>query len=187
MEIVRATISLISDEGVQNFSIRKLAKLVGVTEPAIYRHFESKDDLMIKLASYIARNWHEMMRQLPIQKETVVEQVRIMFREVMGYLDANREFTKTLFSADLFSTESRMTKILLELKNEGLTAFRELLTAGQSVGELRADLEAASVARIFFGSVWYLVTDWLSRQFRGELLSEWGEIWKSLVVLLAPR
>lgn len=187
LEIVRATVSLISDEGVHNFSIRKLARRVGVTEPAIYRHFENKDDLMMKLATYIVRNWHEMLDEFPVRRLTVIDQVHLIFEEVMRYLQENRAFAKTLISADLFAAESGMTAILLQLKSEGLIRFSELLSAGQAAGEIRSDLDVFRIAKIFFGSVWWLVTDWLSKQSENEPLAEWNEVWECLITLLEKQ
>ena len=187
LEIVRATVSLISEEGVHNFSIRKLARRVGVTEPAIYRHFRNKDDLMMKLATYIVRNWHEMLDELPVRKLTVIDQAGLIFGEAMRYLQENRAFAKTLISADLFAAGSEMTAILLQLKSEGLVRFSELLAAGQAAGEIRPDLDVFRIAKIFFGSVWWIVTEWLSTQSENEPVAEWNEVWKCLITLLEKQ
>jgi len=92
IDIIRATIQLMADEGAHNFSIRKVASRIGVTEPAIYRHFESKDDLMINLATYISRNWHELFGELKTQHLPFVEQTRVIFREVMKIASSQRRF-----------------------------------------------------------------------------------------------
>ncbi len=187
LEIIRATIGLVSEEGLQNFSIRKLAKRVGVTEPAIYRHFENKDDLMIKLASHIVRNWHGLLDELPIPKLPFIEQVRYIFDQVVFYFEENRAFAKTLVSATFFDGDSGMSEILMELKNEGLMRFAEFLTIGQKAGAIRSDIEPVDVARVFFGSVWWLVVDWVSRQFPDNLKKEWVSLWSCLAALLEPR
>ena len=45
-EIVEATIRLVARQGVTGASIRQIASEAGVTEGALYRHFESKDELV---------------------------------------------------------------------------------------------------------------------------------------------
>lgn len=186
IDIIRATIQLIADEGVHNFSVRKLAARVGVTEPALYRHFESKDDLMIKLATYITRNWHDLFGELDIQPTPFVEQMRVIFREVMGYLDDNREFAKTLLSTNLLATDSGMTRVLLRLKDDGIARFTEFVAAAQAAGEARADVDAASVASVFFGTIWWVVTIWIVDGAEGSLVSRWESKWDVLVRLLEP-
>lgn len=44
-EIVAATVRLVARQGVSGASIRQIASEAGVTEGALYRHFENKDDL----------------------------------------------------------------------------------------------------------------------------------------------
>lgn len=186
VDIIRATIQLIADEGVHNFSIRKLAARVGVTEPAVYRHFESKDDLMIKLAAYITRNWHVMFNELDIRPTSFVEQMRIIFREVMAYFDDNREFAKTLLSTNLIATDSGMTRELLRLKDDGVARFTEFVSTAQASGQARSDVDAESVASVFFGTVWWVVTVWLADGAKGSLVDQWESTWGVLVRLLEP-
>jgi len=187
IDIIRATIQLMADEGAHNFSIRKVASRIGVTEPAIYRHFESKDDLMINLATYISRNWHELFGELKTQHLPFVEQTRVIFREVMNYLDDNREFAKTLLSSNLFATDSGMTGVLLQLKDDGMARFSEFLEIGRAGGEVRADIDTVSVTNVFFGSIWWVVTNWISDNFEGDLAERWQKVWETLVLLLKQQ
>ena len=184
IDIIRATIQLMADEGAHNFSIRKVASRIGVTEPAIYRHFESKDDLMINLATYISRNWHELFGELKTQHLPFVEQTRVIFREVMNYFDDNREFAKTLLSSNLFATDSGMTGVLLQLKDDGMARFSEFLEIGRAGGEVRADIDTVSVTNVFFGSIWWVVTNWISDDFEEDLAERWQKVWETLVLLL---
>ena len=45
-EIIRCACDLYLSEGLEGFSMRKLAKCVGCTAPALYRHYESKEEVM---------------------------------------------------------------------------------------------------------------------------------------------
>ncbi len=44
--ISQAAQELFLEEGLEGFSMRKVAKMAGVSAPAIYRHYENKDDLL---------------------------------------------------------------------------------------------------------------------------------------------
>jgi AcrR family transcriptional regulator len=45
-QILRCARGLYLTEGIEGFSMRKLAKCVGCTAPALYRHYESKEEVM---------------------------------------------------------------------------------------------------------------------------------------------
>src|SRR5574340_962540 len=48
-EILDAAVIVFADRGYEGGSMREIAERVGVTEPAIYRHFASKEDLFLAL------------------------------------------------------------------------------------------------------------------------------------------
>ena len=48
--IVQTAIQLIEERGEASFTIRELAKSVGVSHAAAYRHFRSKRQLLAKIA-----------------------------------------------------------------------------------------------------------------------------------------
>ena len=53
-EIVEATLDLVADRGVEGATMTRIATAVGVTEGALYRHFESKEEIL-KAASAAMR------------------------------------------------------------------------------------------------------------------------------------
>ena len=55
LEIVEATITTLAKEGFDRGTTAKIAKLAGVGEGTIYRHFKNKDDLITTAALYTAR------------------------------------------------------------------------------------------------------------------------------------
>ncbi|MHB1341292.1 MAG: TetR/AcrR family transcriptional regulator [Coriobacteriia bacterium] len=48
-EILDAAVVVFAEKGYDAGSMREIAELVGVTEPAIYRHFASKEDLFLSV------------------------------------------------------------------------------------------------------------------------------------------
>lgn len=48
--IIDSVAKLIEDKRSLAFQLKEVANLVGTTQPAIYRHFESKDDLLVETA-----------------------------------------------------------------------------------------------------------------------------------------
>lgn len=47
--ILECACDLYLEEGYEGFSMRKLARCLGVTAPALYRHFESREELLIEV------------------------------------------------------------------------------------------------------------------------------------------
>ena len=65
-EILRAALKLFSERGLASTSIRDIADESGYTNPALYKHFESKDELALYLFETChARVWTRCAAALP--------------------------------------------------------------------------------------------------------------------------
>jgi len=72
--LVRESLSLLDKDGVAGFSLPKLGRALGADPTAIYRHFASKDDLVLAIAEALieeslgglepAQCWVETLRQI---------------------------------------------------------------------------------------------------------------------------
>ncbi len=55
-EITEVALELISEKGIQGLTIKNLANKIGITEPAIYRHYDSKIDILIAVLDLFKQN-----------------------------------------------------------------------------------------------------------------------------------
>ena len=53
-DIIAAALGCISAEGIQATTMKKIAKVVGITEPALYRHYASKEEILSALVDRLA-------------------------------------------------------------------------------------------------------------------------------------
>ena len=80
IEIIEAALELITEKGIQGMTIKNLSKKIGITEPAIYRHFVSKTEILLS----ILNNFKEMAEILSGMMESyeapASEKISFMFK-----------------------------------------------------------------------------------------------------------
>ncbi|NLB03802.1 MAG: TetR/AcrR family transcriptional regulator, partial [Bacteroidales bacterium] len=54
-EIVETALNLINENGIQGLTIKNLSKKIGISEPAIYRHFENKIEILLAVLDTFGR------------------------------------------------------------------------------------------------------------------------------------
>ncbi|WP_289466824.1 TetR/AcrR family transcriptional regulator, partial [Klebsiella pneumoniae] len=54
IEIIEAATERIDRFGIQNFTIKNLAGDIGLSEPALYRHFGGKNEILVGLLDYFS-------------------------------------------------------------------------------------------------------------------------------------
>ena len=77
--ILEKALKLFSEKGIKETTIRDIAKAVGITEGAIYRHFESKDQIVYELFERYSGDLYERLKSV-IEKHKDSEK---KFKEVV--------------------------------------------------------------------------------------------------------
>lgn len=65
LQLVRAALALLAELPVDQLTTRRLAGAVGLTQPAIFRHFATKEALLAALGAYLRRGLEELVAGLP--------------------------------------------------------------------------------------------------------------------------
>jgi AcrR family transcriptional regulator len=105
--IEQAAVGLFVEKGVAETTIKDIARAVGVSEGALYRHFESKDELVWKAFErhYVA--FAATLRQLAESEPTTRGKMAAMIR---GFCRAHDE-NPTLFKFLLFVQHGQLAKL----------------------------------------------------------------------------
>jgi AcrR family transcriptional regulator len=74
--IVAESLRLLDSEGADGFSLPKLGRALGADPTAVYRHFSSKDDLLLAIADRLIEEAIAGMSALPCWIDTVAEAAR---------------------------------------------------------------------------------------------------------------
>lgn len=69
MQLILAGISEIEENGIQNFSMRRIATRCGVSCAAPYKHFADKHEYLMEIISYINEEWQGILHQIIITNE----------------------------------------------------------------------------------------------------------------------
>src|SRR3954470_23682602 len=105
--IENAGISLFVDRGVTETSVRDIARAVGVSEGALYRHFESKEELVWSIFEQRYLEFARQLESLADGEQTTLRKVSAMVREFCRAHDEN----PTLFRFLLFVQHGQLGKL----------------------------------------------------------------------------
>ncbi|USB33170.1 TetR/AcrR family transcriptional regulator [Paenibacillus sp. YPG26] len=81
-KILEASWELLGEEGIEKFSMRRLADRLGIQAPSLYWYFKSKQDLYQRLANQVSKNileefssegdWKEQLTELAVTVRSVL-------------------------------------------------------------------------------------------------------------------
>ncbi|MGW4845137.1 TetR/AcrR family transcriptional regulator [Nocardia brasiliensis] len=143
--ILRTAAELIAVRGFAATSTRDIAAAVGVRQPAIYKHFAAKDDILAALVRLGLERPLALADELAALDAPAVVKLHRWLREALDHLQGSpyvlasilttQELTRERFTAEL-GLVTRLDRIVIDL-----------VTAGQREGDVRA-MDPVSGARL---------------------------------------
>ena len=166
--ILRAAIRVFAHNGYFNAKVADIAREAGVADGTVYLYFKSKEEI---LHSIFNRTVEEAIAEARKQLETISDAREKLRRIALLHLErlsADRDL------AVVFQVELRgSTKFMEEFSAAGFAEYlgliRETFEAGQRVGVFRSELNAKIVAKILFGALDEMATNWILSKRRYKL------------------
>ncbi len=160
IQIIESSIELIATKGIQGFTIKNLSKAIGISEPAIYRHFENKAEILVSILNNF-KEMGEMMSMMVVNNnDTAIEKIEFMFSKMIEIFTEQPAFVSVIFSEEIFKNEEILINKIVEILNLHQANIEKIIEIGQKEKNIRTDIDKSSLALIFMGSLRLLVKRW---------------------------
>lgn len=159
-EFLDAAITIVAERGFSKLTIRNLASAVGVTEPAVYRHFESKLALMRAMLEDLQAAILPHFRRLGTPGSSTRQMLSGFIRSLFNELKEHPAFAPFIFSEEAFHNEPELKPLLSRMMKENLSILSDSLTIMQEHHLCREDLSPADLASVAMGTIRLAVSRW---------------------------
>jgi len=183
-QIIDASIELIARRGIQELTIRNLSEMVGISEPAIYRHFASKTEILLALLGYFGQQSEKAFKEIAGMEISALDKLRAVFDHHFRYFSENSSFSAVLFSEEIFRNDSGLASKMFQIMQGAGSHVLSFVREGQTSGQVREDIPAGQLSLILIGALRLLVTQWRLSGFSFALVEEGGRLWEALLRLL---
>lgn len=175
-QIIETLRKIIIKYGSEHVTVRKLAKEIGVSGGAIYRHFKSKREVLVFLVDYIEENLiGDVEKDYPIKNS--LELLEKISRDLLSSIE-QRKGVSFLVIAEIISLgDKRLNRRISEVLNGFLGHIKHIITEGIKKEEIRKDLDVDMAAVTFFGMLQGLVTIWSLSGFPSALEIKNESMW----------
>ncbi len=185
IEIIDISIDIIAQKGIQGLTIKNLSKKIGISEPAIYRHFESKTDILLTILKNFQEVSSFMDEAMRLGNESALNKIEFMFSKIIEIFTIQPSHICVIFSEEIFKNEKILKEKIVEIMNSKQRTIEELLAEGQRKGEIRDDIDYKTQALIVIGSLRFLVKQWDLKNQHENLKAEGQKLIDGLKLILA--
>ena len=178
-EILDVSLRIISEEGIQSFTMRQIADLIGISEPAIYRHFPNKIAILQALLGRFEQG-HRALASKHLQGNNLRE-IHSFLIAVLTNLAQYPALSAIIFSEEIFQSEP----ILRQKVGEIMKKVEKDLNGQLKAIEIRSPLPTEQITSMLLGSIRFLVAKWRLSNFNFDLCVE-GDSFTSNLLKLIP-
>ncbi len=124
-KFIKAAVCELEEHGVADFSIRRVSRRCGLSCAAPYKHFESRDELMLEVIRHINKKWLAIWEDTikAHREESIRNQIVAVCMAYVTFLCTYPEYQTIIFMNDrAFPAEMREEKGKLSAASEMLIA-----------------------------------------------------------------
>jgi AcrR family transcriptional regulator len=156
--IVRAAMELAAEGGYDAVQMREVASRANVALGTLYRYFSSKDQLLVAVLSYWARELQQRLAARPAQGDSPADRVTDVLRRASRALQQAPELTSALVTA--LSSLSSDDSPALEATREVYDTVTEIIRTGMNHGEDLKPEVVRVLSMVWFAALFARVRGW---------------------------
>jgi TetR/AcrR family fatty acid metabolism transcriptional regulator len=185
-QIVETAIKLIAEKGIQNLTTKNLAKEIGISEPALYRHFSNKLEILKAVITHFQIKMQPAFDKLN-KSVNSLNKIESFILEHLKIISLNPNFAKVIFSEANFQNEENLILKMNKMMNQSRNLLEKIVQSGQKKNELRTDVSPLSIVRVIIGSMRLLVTQWSMSSMIFNLENEGKELCEDIKKLIVAK
>lgn len=183
-EIIEAAIKLIHEGGIQKVTMKNLSQRLGISEPALYRHFKNKMDILLSMLEQFKQRSQNHLSHAQSLEGSALTKLESIFLEHTGQFAVNPHMTAVVFSEEAFQDDSRLSEIVFSVMSLAHDTIAEIIAEAQKNGEIRSDIPKEHQTLVILGALRLMVKRWRLSNYSFDLNRERVQVWNSLKTLL---
>jgi AcrR family transcriptional regulator len=188
-QIVSAARKLIVKYGSEHVTVRRIAKEIGVSEGAIYRHFRSKREILSLLIDEIENTLIADIEN-HYTETSGLHALQVLGHIINSHVSSVQQRSGISFQviAEIISFgDKKLNKKINDVIDDYIGRIREILTCGVNAGEIREDVNLEATAVLFFSTLQGLVSIWALSNYSFNLQERYVPIFDLLCQAITRR
>ena len=156
-QIVDAARKVIIKYGSEHVTVKKIAKEVGISETAIYRHFKSKKDVLSLLTDHMEESLVGDITGARAEGRTPLEILDGALKRHLSAVEQRRGISFQVIAEIISLGDKKLNRKISQAIDRYVGCLEDLLAEGVKSGEVREDIDLEAAATALFGIIQGLV------------------------------
>jgi AcrR family transcriptional regulator len=160
LEIIEAAGKILITDGISGLTIKNLANAMKFSESAIYRHFKSKEDIIIKLLEILEDNISIRLPKEINEKNTAEVNLINVFKSQFHFFEENPHFIIAILSEGLFDETEKIQNAVIKIMTTKSKLLTAIIETGKKNGEFITSVSTPDLLHIIMGTFRIQMLKW---------------------------
>ncbi|NPA58445.1 MAG: TetR/AcrR family transcriptional regulator [Aquificae bacterium] len=166
-EVFLVISQIIAEKGLSEVSTVEVAKRLGVSQPAIYKYFKNKDEMIVYFLEHLKGQLEEVLKKASKGKNTR-EKLKLIYKEHFKLIEKTKILPRIIFSDVVYLGNPAKKEVLKDAILTYKKGIIDILKEGIEKGEV-VNIDPEIGARLFIGSIIATTLTWMLKDMEFKL------------------
>lgn len=167
--LILSTIEVISEQGLQGLTTREVAKRQGISESTIFKHYKTKNELILAVLNYFSQYDQAILESLVLKKFKPTEAILYFVEAYVTYYENYPEITAITLSYEGLLREPELSDVVYRIFTQRTETIHSLVQEGKHQNEISKEVDSESLADLIVGLERFVVLRWRLGNFNFSL------------------
>ena len=177
-EILQVLARMLQEQAGEHVTTAELARAVGVSEAALYRHFPSKAKMFESLIEFIEESVFTRITRILAEEPQYEARLQQVLTLVLGFADKNPGMARLPQGGVLTGETERLRARIAQFYERIETQLRQILREGEAMGAPR--LAVNETAQLLLAFVEGRIAQYVRSGFKVSPVEAWEKQWELL-------
>jgi len=182
--ILQALARELEEKPGERITTAKLAKAVGVSEAALYRHFPSKAKMFEGLIEFIEDTIFSLVSRILDDEKNPVLRCEKILSLLLGFAEKNPGMTRLLVSDALVGEKSRLRERISQFYERVETQIKQVLRESRLQGHEISDEQIKIYSRLLLSMIEGRLHRYVRSDFSQSPLTDWSAEWQTIAAAM---
>jgi len=185
-EIIIAATKRIDESGIQELTIKNLAADIGLSEAGLYRHFKSKNDILLGVLNYFIFKMNTRLNGIMSEEyDSSSALLQALFVSQLNAFEENPSIISVVFSEGIFQFNKQLTARVSDMMDVMQSKIELIIQNGQENNEFNKLVGVKSTTTIIMGSMRLIVLKWKLSGHQSNLIKDGNKVLTGLLKMLS--
>lgn len=158
--LIISTIQVISEQGLQGLTTREVAKRQGISESTIFKHYKSKNELILAVLDYFSQYDQAIIESLGLKKFKPIEAITYFVEAYVTYYENYPEITAITLSYEGLMREAELSDVVKGIFTSRVSTIESLIEEAKCQKAISDYVDPKSLADLIIGLERVVVLRW---------------------------